>query len=515
MLERILAMAALSISCVLGALPLIHMLQLESYQLPGYFRWIKRSAVQAWMGALPAVAYLFFTAFSLRIAAVITLVLAAILFIVQRQKYPSKKPLSYTKRVWRLVLAYSALTLITVVGLGLIPPIGLPMAAPLLALPLWVGLMALILQPIEAQINAWYFKDAQRILRAQPGLIRIGITGSYGKTSVKHILGTLLGEKYNVLITPGSFNTPMGVTRVIREQLRPEHQVFIAEMGARHKGDIDELCRLVTPSIGLITSIGPQHLETFGSIETVANTKFELMRALPEDGAAFFSQDGGWGEILHAQTSLKNKWLCGLTPPARVYAKDLNSGPDGCAFTLVTPEGEIQCQSVLLGRHNIRNIVISAACALQMGLTLAQIKSGISKLQSIEHRLQLIRGAGTLVIDDAFNSNPAGAEAALEVLNSFPGRHLVVTPGMVELGHEEQALNQAFGKQMAAACDIAILVGERRTRPIYQGLLEGEMPRENIHVVASLAEATTLLATLGRPGDVTLFENDLPDNYNE
>ena len=134
----------------------------------------------------------------------------------------------------------------------------------------------------------------------------------------------------------------------------------------------------------------------------------------------------------------------------------------------------------------------------------------------MEHRLQLIRGAGGVtVIDDAFNANPAGAKAAMEVLAGFPGRRICVTPGMVELGEEEKELNRIFGRQMAAACSIAILIGKKRSEPLHEGLREGGFAEENIHVVASLDEATALLARTTQPGDVVLFENDLPDNYDE
>ena len=176
----------------------------------------------------------------------------------------------------------------------------------------WAGAYAA--QPGEQRINHSFFVDAQKKLAERPDLIKIGITGSYGKTSTKFVLKTLLEEKYNVLATPSSFNTPMGVTRIVREQLRPEHQIFIGEMGARHVGDIKEMCELVHPSIGILTSIGPQHLETFGSIENVANTKNELVESLPADGIAFFAADGGWLDKLYARAALRKV-------PRRSYAR--------------------------------------------------------------------------------------------------------------------------------------------------------------------------------------------------
>ncbi len=130
--------------------------------------------------------------------------------------------------------------------------------------------------------------DARRIVQSMRNLLVIGITGSYGKTSVKHFLHTVLAQQFNVLMTPESFNTPMGVTRTVRSSLSPTHDIFIAEMGAKQTGDIKELCDLAQPKMGIITSIGPQHLETFKTLENVQATKFELVESLPADGTAFF-----------------------------------------------------------------------------------------------------------------------------------------------------------------------------------------------------------------------------------
>ena len=174
------------------------------------------------------------------------------------------------------------------------------------------------------------------------------------------------------------------------------------------------------------------------------------------------------------------------------------------------------CETKLLGRHNIQNIVLSCAVAKRMGMTMEEIARGVSRAQPVEHRLQLIEGAnGMTVIDDAFNANPSGAAAAFEVLSSFTGRHLVVTPGLVEQGEREEELNFKFGQQMGAVTDIAILVGPKRTRPIAKGLLSVGFDVNRLHTVASLEEAKTVIAAHARQGDVILFENDLPDNYSE
>lgn len=510
----------------------LHMLQLESYQLDGYSRWLgkNRDKLLGWtlnIGVTAVVAKLLLPIIlSLLMnrdaAGAVSTVLVLIGFSaaawrLNETQYitPPKKPLAWTPRMVRLFAATCLLALAATLLLGWlgVPPYLLFAGIPYLALT--AGHM---MQPVEQRVNRYFFTDAQRVLKARPDLIKIGITGSYGKTSTKFILAAILSERYSVLATPSSFNTPMGLTKVIRTQLEPHHQVFIAEMGARHKGDIRELCELVGPKYGVITSVGEQHLETMHTIETIANTKFELIEGLEPGGAAFFGADGGgWCDKLFARAKCE-KYRAGLgSGYLSMYAEDITVGPSGSRFTLSDGAGgRVRCETKLLGKHNIQNIVLSCAVAKKLGMTMEEIARGVSRVQPVEHRLQLLEGAGGMtVIDDAFNANPSGAAAAFEVLGSFPGRHVVVTPGLVEQGEKEEELNCRFGQQMGAVADVAILVGPKRTRPIAQGLQSVDFDENQLHIVASLEEAKAVIARVAQPGDVILFENDLPDNYSE
>ena len=430
------------------------------------------------------------------------------------RKQKAKKALVFTPRVKRLYAVGAVVFFLLCWGCVSLSD-WLLFVFPLL-LPLWVALAGLLAWPIEKLISEMYFRDAQRILKNRPDLIKIGITGSYGKTSVKFILGTMLAEKYQTLVTPSSFNTPMGVTKIIRTKLQPAHQVFVAEMGARHVGDIKEMCRLVHPTYGVLTSVGPQHLDTFKTIERIKKTKYELMDAIPAEGCCFFPDDGAICRELYDQTT-KTRSLCCLNDngSADVWAEDVTVSPAGSHFMLCTKDGSIACESKLLGEHNIQNILLAATVCLHLGLNLRQISRGIARLSPVEHRLQLIPSAGVTIIDDAFNSNPRGAEAALKVIREFPGRRIIITPGMVELGEGEDEFNRNFGRKMADCVDVAILVGVKHTQPIADGLKEAGFAEENIHPVKSLDEAAALLRQIGKPGDVALFENDLPDNYSE
>lgn len=546
---RILLALEVPVAMLFMSRQLMHYFQLESYQFQGYFRtlWRQKKKVIWPLLLLSVVSLAVILASSLAnellrpetknavryfnarevqannqlyvgLAAFCVMAIFGFIMRHQAMKTPAKKPFVVTARVKRLYIIH----IFVVIGLGLL--IGLQPIGPVtiammviypLLLPFVVALSALIALPIEKLIFSLYFHDAERKLLQNRGLIRIGITGSYGKTSTKFVLNTILSQKYNVLCTPASFNTPMGVTRIVRERLQPSHQVFIGEMGARHVGEIKELSRLVHPQIGILTAVGPQHLDTFRTIERIEKTKYELIEALPDGGYAVFVNDNDIVTRLYEKTG-KEKCLVGKEG-ARVWAEDVQVSATGSSFSLCFNDGEkIPCQTKMLGEHNILNILTAVAVAKHLNLTNAQIARGIQALQPVEHRLQLLQSAGGVtVIDDAFNTNPRSAKKALDVLKAFPGRRIIVTPGMVELGAEEEEYNEEFGRYMADCVDIAVLVGKKHTAPIVKGLKDGGFQAENIHVVASLDDAIRLNQTMLQSGDVVMYENDLPDHYSE
>lgn len=517
----ILYAIAVAAGCLLASRGLIHYFQLESYQFPGYYRTVKRNAVKALLpgGVLTVYGVLMrliggplTMRFSDMCLALAYVALGMALLQMQK-KQKAKKALVFTPRIKRLYAVAAVVFVLLFWGASALSD-WLMLLLPLL-LPALVALAGLLAWPIEKLISEMYFRDAQRMLKQRPDLIKIGITGSYGKTSVKFILGTMLQEKYQTLITPSSFNTPMGVTKIIRTKLQPAHQVFVAEMGARHVGDIKEMCRLVHPHYGVLTSVGPQHLDTFKSIERIKKTKYELMDAIPEDGCCFFPDDGAICRELYDKTTKDKRLACVHAGDADIWAEDITVSPAGSSFMLCTKEERVRCETKLLGEHNIQNIVLAASVCLHLKMTMRQIARGIARIAPVEHRLQLLPSAGVTIIDDAFNSNPRGANAALDVIRQFSGRRIIITPGMVELGTEETAFNREFGNKMASCVDVAILVGKKHTQPIQEGLKEAGFPEKNLHVTASLEEAAAILRQIGQPGDTALFENDLPDNYSE
>ncbi|BBM70809.1 UDP-N-acetylmuramoyl-tripeptide--D-alanyl-D-alanine ligase [Rhodothermus marinus] len=438
-----------------------------------------------------------------------------------------KKPLAFTPRMRRLLSVAALLTLAgpALGGLlgrgekavGWLYYLGGWLVADLGA-PLWVLLAGWLLWPVERAIQEGFKRRARRKLAAHPDLTIIGITGSYGKTSTKFIIAEILSLRYQVLATPGSYNTPMGICKVINEQLRPEHQVLVLEMGIRHPGDIRELCAIARPDIGVVTAVGPMHLETMGSIEAIAREKSELVACTRPGGPVVLNADDPRVAAM-AERARGPVWRVSVedNPEADLVARDITYGPEGTRFVVRDETGTEQVfQTRLLGRHNVLNILLALAVGRIFGLRLRQMAHAVARLRPVEHRLQLRREGPITVIDDAFNSNPVGARNALEILGQFrTGRRIVVTPGMVELGAREAEENRALGRFMAQHVDLAVLIGPRRTLPIQEGLREAGFPDDRIRVFRSLFEAQDFLKTYLQPGDVVLYENDLPDQYDE
>lgn len=516
----ILILSTLVISTLLISRNILHFFQLDSYQFPSFYRTIVRNKKYSLLNILLLSLTNIFLFVILKkinsnlssiIYIILLLVVACLLRNIFRIK-KAKKPLVLTSRFKRLYIFY-------VLILSVFAIVFIKNNIYFLYHIFIVGffsLSALLAWPLEKLISELYFRDARNKLKRMPQLIKIGITGSYGKTTVKNILGSILSDSFTTLISPMSFNTPMGLTRTIREHINPNHRIFIAEMGTRHIGDINELCRLINPKIGILTAVGPQHLDTFKSIDRIIKGKYELIEKLPKDGHAFFQDDQGICKELYNKTNLSKTLVSIYDSNADVYAYNIKTTSEGSTFNLkIKSKGDIECKTALLGEHNIKNILISAAVCSYLGLNLNRISMAIYKLKPIKNRLEIIKTDKYTIINDAFNSNPVGSKAALDVLATFNNRKIIITPGMVELGKDEQRLNKEFGAHMANCTDIAILIGKKHVEPIKEGLLENGFNIENLYIVQSLDESTELLNNIVQKNDVVLYENDLPDNYIE
>ncbi len=433
-----------------------------------------------------------------------------------------KVPFVMTARMKRLTLTFVLLVLV-ICGLSLLYPklLFVLTIAGLLCTPYLLLLANLINSPVEKTVTGHYIADARRIIRSHSDLIIIGVTGSYGKTSTKNYLYRILSEKYNVLMTPGNYNTLLGVVRTIREQLKPYHEVFIVEMGARQKGDIKEICNLVHPTIGIVTAVGEMHLETFGSIDNVLKTKFELIDSLPSSGHGFVcAESEPIGRYLASENFAP---ACEITSygidahRCDVRAASISYSPAGTAFSLIDAGGSENYSTPLFGKANVLDL--SAAILVSRLLAVSEQKTALAarKLQPVEHRLSVTRRGGCFIIDDAYNSNPVGAEMALQLLASFAipdgGKRVCVTPGFVELGPRQEEECRRLGSLAARSADYLVIVNKYNRAAILRGAEEAGMSRERILLADTLSDVPALLGGFLTLGSVILYENDLPDSF--
>ncbi len=516
-------------------------LQLCGYKGKKYFKWLSnpetpylsRLMLLCLLGLLFfCLLAMCFTFLGLDIASYVgfaSYILFGILYNKTEKKLVTKIRLNRTRRIIRLEIAYFIVVAIFTFGLITlanylafviddiivgIMRLSIVCISPLLA-PYLLYFTALLLAPFERLVKRYYVKKATLKLKRSE-VLKIGISGSFGKTTVKEILKSILSQRYRVLATPNSYNTPMGIALTVKH-LDSTHDVFIAEMGARQRGDIKEVAQMVTPMYGVLTGVNEQHLETFGTIDNIKDTKFELFENLTDGGEGFFSSDNK--NSLELASRFKGvKYFAGTNEEEDnlVWATDIEIDSHGTTFTLnIKGEEPVRCATILLGKHSIRNICLAAAVAYKIGMTIKEIAFGIIRIQSIGHRLELMpNNKGIITIDDSYNANIDGTEAAMEVLDMFEGRKIVVTPGLVELGKEENALNLEYGKLLAKHADHVIIVGRHNAEMILAGLLEGGMKKEDIRFAKNLNRGNEELNKMLKEGDVVLFENDLPDNYN-
>jgi len=473
-----------------------------------------------------------FVVFDLEFISVICLLIITLLLILLGTNWKkniingqNKKRLVATARIKRLIITTSVLYLIPIIILFL--NYQSPKTVWLLLFILSsmtylnqfiIFLAMLINTPIERCVYLYYKNKAQTKLKSMDNLKIIGITGSYGKTSSKNILSTILNVKYNALPTPKNLNTYNGLIMTVNNYMDKFTDIFIAEMGAYVKGEIAGLCRLIKPKYGILTTIGTAHLESFGSEENIIKGKFELIESLPSDGFAILNGDDSKQVNYKLKNKVRTIWIGIDNENVDVRAKNIKCSSKGTSFDVVF-KGDKELyhfETKLLGNHNVYNILDGIACGREFGISNEDLVEAVKGVQPVEHRLELKKLGNFYQIDDAYNSNPIGAERACQVLGMMPGTKVVVTPGMIELGDKESAYNKQFGEQIAEVADYAVLIGENQTKPIREGLLTKGFDKDRIIVFNDVREAYPFVNTLAINNEVyALFENDLPDTYNE
>ena len=437
----------------------------------------------------------------------------------------NKKKLVVTARVKRLIFTTSILYLIPVVLL--LFNINNPKTVWIwiLVLSLMVYLNSFVEQlavwinyPYERGVYYYYLHKAKTKLKSMPDLKVVGITGSYGKTSSKNILADILNVKYNTLPTPRNLNTPYGLMITINNHMDKFTEIFIAEMGAYVRGEVKALCKFVKPKYGILTRIGTAHLESFGSEENIQKGKFELIESLPADGVGVLNRDDPKQVNYNLKNKVKILWIGIDAEDVDVRATDIKCNHEGTTFNVIFKgdKKKYEFQTKLLGKHNVYNILAGLALGKEFDIPVADLQKSVKKVKAVEHRLELKQLNNFFMIDDAYNSNPVGAENACKVLGMMPGTKVVVTPGMIELGEKEAEYNKKFGEQISEVADYVILIGEKKTKPIKEGLAMKGFDKDKIIVFNDVREAYPYIEKLAKDKDVyALFENDLPDTYNE
>ncbi|MDO5569123.1 MAG: UDP-N-acetylmuramoyl-tripeptide--D-alanyl-D-alanine ligase [bacterium] len=376
----------------------------------------------------------------------------------------------------------------------------------------------IINKPVELIVYYHYLSMAQNKLNKMTNLIKIGITGSYGKTTTKNILNSLISTEYNSYVTPKSFNTPYGLISAINNDLSIFDDIFIAEMGACSKNDIKKLTNFINPKYAIITNIGVAHYEIFKSITNIINTKFELVENLPKDGVAILNKD----DKNITEYIIKNKckviWI-GIDNEADIMAKNINITNQEMTFDIYFKDIKqtYSFTTNILGRINIYNILSAIALAKELNINIKKLQLAIANLKPTEHRLDIKKISHYNIIDDSFNSNPIGAKEALNILKLMDGQKIVITPGMIELGKKQNKLNYELGQDIAKVADITILVGQKQTKDVLRGLQDNNYNNKNIYVIDDIKKAFFIIEKVRDKNIETyiLLENDLPDIFNE
>ena len=361
----------------------------------------------------------------------------------------------------------------------------LPIGAPLIA-------VEHVLDALQA-LAGWY--------RQRFDLPLIGVTGSNGKTTTKDMIAAVLGSRYRILKTPGNLNSQVGVPQVLL-QLKHDHDIAVLELGMNHAGELDRLARMVRPKVGVITNVGPVHLEYLETLEGVARAKGELLDALPDDGIAVLNADD---PHVMAQRSRTRAHLItfGHTDGAEVRVRDIQAQLSGTTFRL---DDGMVFRLNIAGEHQVSNALAAIAVGRLLGIKNKDIHTALASLTPVSMRMD-VRMIGKLqLINDTYNANPVSTCAALHTLASASrGRRVAVLGDMLELGHESEAAHLKVGQAVVNTADLLITVGER-ARSIADGARNAGMAEECIVVCDSNSQASLYLIETADDGDVILVK---------
>lgn len=364
------------------------------------------------------------------------------------------------------------------------------------------ALLIAVFYPLTQFSKSRKLTEARRKVAQMQGLKVIGITGSYGKSSVKEFLSQMLEKKFNVLKTPGNTNTEIGVAEVVLRNLKTEHQVFIVEAGAYKIGEIKKIADMVKPRIGIITAVKDAHLGLFGSLENIKKAKFELIESLPEFGVGILNNDNAGSTELANRT--KNKVIrYGRSNGSDLTAEKLSADVDGIDFEV---KG-VKFRAPLPGLQNVSNILGAMAAALELGMKLEELVEPVAKLKLREHTLTVKKVSEKLVIvDDTYNANPDGVIAGLDYIALYNDwQKIVVFPGMLELGEKTNDEHERVAKKMTEVCDQVILTSHDFDKPLLKAFEEKKYANYSHYIENQLGITQLLQQKIADKKTVILF----------
>ena len=474
----------------------LHVYQLKDYNLVRFIRYFKK---YYWFYCLSIIIFVLECVFYNWIFIMSANACLLVLNILLCSKIISsnKTPLKYTAKIKRLIIICAVIVLVLnsfSVGASLSN-----------ALIMFTPIIANFLNIYDKLKNKRFIHLAQEKLTLNSAKI-IAITGSNGKTSVKNILYNLLKTKYKVLCSPKSYNTPLGISKFINESNVNECDFVILEYGARHIGDVKKLCNTFGADYGIITTIAPQHIESFKTIENVCIAKKELSDFLKYD-LCVYNLDNIYTLKMYQQKTGK-KLGVSIHYKCDIFASNIKIKDYKTEFNINFNNKKCKVKTRLLGRHNVTNILLASALATKLGVDIENIVDAISELNFVPHRLELIK-TNINILDDSYNCSIASSREALYVLTKFSGKKVVATPGIIEGGKSEFMINFHLG-ELLSVCDEVIIIGNHNKLALATGL--GSKNFKNIVYCPTLLDAQNEFKKLNI-GDNLLLLNDLPDDY--
>ena len=354
------------------------------------------------------------------------------------------------------------------------------------------------LRALQRLAAAWRARFTPRV---------IGITGSVGKTTTKEIVAAVLAQRFVTLKNQGNLNNEIGLPLTVLE-LDDHHQRVVLEMGMYDVGEITQLCHIAQPHVGVLTNVGPVHLERLGTIERIAQAKAELVLALPASGVAVLNADDPLVAAMAGRTQARVFWY-GLSPDADLWADEIEGeGLDGIRFRFHFQGETLHVRVPLLGRHSVHTALRAAAVGLVEGLSWEEIVRGMQQLD-VQLRLIATRGLnGATLLDDTYNASPASTMAALNLLADLPvenGRRIAVLGDMLELGSYEEEGHRKVGVRAADVVDLLVTVG-RRAQLIAEEALAAGLGRDKVLALDDAEAALAELRAIMGPGDVVLVK---------